>query len=404
MADELAPIPYGRQWIGDDDVQAVVECLRGDWLTQGPTVEKFEAALCKATGASYAVAVSSGTAALHLLALACGVKPGDTGITTPITFVASSNAILYAGGAVRFADIDPATALIKPGNVEAIASALAREGKAPKVIVAVDMTGHVADLPAIQSIAAKVGAKVIEDAAHSLGATYTHAGQTYRAGCCRHSDAAILSFHPVKHITTAEGGAILTNDKAIFERVRDLRTHGIHRDPQRLQRRDEGPWYYEQDQLGYHYRITDLQCALGLSQLSKLESFVTRRRALAARYDNALQQQPLVGKLSVLESPAGQQPAYHLYVVRVAGASLEEIAARRKQLYMCLRERKIFTQIHYIPVTWQPYYQQHAGTSESDCPAANAYYAGCLSLPMYPKLSDGEQDRVIGALQDWARS
>lgn len=396
----MTPLPYGRQWIDDDDVAAVVACLRGDWLTQGPKVEEFERALCAATGARHAVAVSSGTAALHLAALAVGVGPGDTGITSAVTFVASANCVAYSGGEPHFADVDPETGLIDLASLEDVVGRLTRAGRPPKAIVPVDFAGQPADLPAVRAIADRCGAKVISDAAHSLGGAYTHAGQTYRAGCCAHSDLAILSFHPVKHVTTGEGGAVLTNNPALAARVRDLRTHGIHKDPARLTRPDEGPWYYEQAELGYHYRITDLQCALGLSQSRKLDRFVGRRNEIARRYDAALAEPPLAGWLTPLRTlPATATHAYHLYVVRLVrrpGESLDQLAARRKTLYLGLRERKIYTQVHYIPVPMQPFY----GGRADDHPGATAYYAGCLSLPMFPKMTDADVDRVIEALRE----
>jgi perosamine synthetase len=336
--EKLPPLSYGRQWVDEDDIAAVVDCLRGDWLTQGPRVEQFEAALAAATGARHAVAVSSGTAALHLAALAAGIAPGDTGVTSAITFVASANCIAYCGGQPHFADVNPDTALVDLGSLKDRVAELTRSGRPPKLIVPVDFAGQPADLPAIRDIADGCGAKVVEDAAHALGASYMHGGTTFRAGCCAHSDMAILSFHPVKHVTTGEGGAVLTNDPGLAKRLRNLRTHGIHRDPARLTRPDEGPWYYEQDELGYNYRITDLQCALGISQMKKLGRFVERRNAIARIYDAALAQSPLAGWLA----PLGRRPqtgvhAYHLYVVRLVrrpGETLDALALRRKAFYL----------------------------------------------------------------------
>ena len=402
MTEASKSLPYGRQWIDDDDVAAVVQCLRGDWLTQGPHVEQFEQALSSATGARYAVAVSSGTAALHLAALAAGVSPGDTGITAAITFVASANCIAYCGGQPSFADVDPHTGLIDLASLEEQVQRLTRIGKGPRLIVPVDLTGQPADLPAVRVIAERCGAKVVEDAAHALGGAYEHKGTTFRAGCCAHSDMAILSFHPVKHVTTGEGGAVLTNDAGLAARLRNLRSHGIHRDAGRLTRADEGPWYYEQDALGFNYRITDLQCALGVSQMMKLHRFVERRNAVARIYDEALARAPLAGWLAPLKRrPATAIHAYHLYVVclvRQPGETLEALALRRKALYVGLRERKIFTQVHYIPVPLQPYYQAQPGAADWHDSGAQAYYASCLSLPMYPLLSDSDVRRVVEAL------
>jgi perosamine synthetase len=394
-----ANLPYGRQWIDDDDVASVVDCLRGDWLTQGPAVEQFERALCESTGATFAVAVASGTAALHLACLAAGVGPGDTGITSAITFVASANGIAYCGGNPQFADVDPQTGLIDPDSLAIVA-----ERHPPKVIVPVDLAGQPADLPAIRAIADRYGAKVIEDAAHSLGASYLYNGETFRAGSCRHTDFAILSFHPVKHITTAEGGAILTNDPAAANRLRELRTHGIHRDPKKLTRPEEGPWYYEQDSLGYHYRITDMQCALGISQLKKLERFVTRRNEIATMYDRAFAASPFADKLTPLrQNPSTARNAYHLYVIRLnrrESESLESLAGRRKALFLGMREKKIFCQVHYIPVPMQPYYHDRSCATDCSSCGARQYYSGCLSLPMFPKMADGDVDRVISTLAE----
>jgi UDP-4-amino-4,6-dideoxy-N-acetyl-beta-L-altrosamine transaminase len=395
-------LPYARQWIDDEDIAAVVACLRGDWLTQGPRIEQFEHALCAATGAKHAVAVASGTAALHLAALAAGVGPGHCGVTSAITFVASANCIAYCGGRPHFADVDPDSALMDMNSLEAQVKALTAAGTPPKVIIPVDLAGQPADLPAVRLIADRCGAMVIEDAAHSLGATYTVRGETYGAGSCAHSDMAILSFHAVKHVTTAEGGAILTNNPQLAARMRDLRSHGIHKDPARLTRPDEGPWYYEQSELGYHYRITDLQCALGLSQLKKLEGFLARRNAIARQCDRALAKAPLAGWLIPLRTlPATAQHAYHLYVVKLVrrpGESLRQLAGRRRALYLALRARNIFSQVHYIPVPMQPYYRDRLGALACDSAGAFAYYAACLSLPMFPRMTDADVQRVLDAL------
>jgi len=397
----LTPLPYGRQWIDDADVAAVVECLRGDWLTQGPTVERFEQALCEATGAKFAVAVASGTAALHLAALASGVGPGDTGVTASITFTASANCIAYCGGEPHFADVVPDTGLIDLTSLATRVDELTRVGRPRKLIVPVDFAGQPAALPGVRAIAERCGAKVVSDAAHSLGAAYTYAGETFRSGSCVHSDAAILSFHPVKNVTTGEGGAVLTNDPQLAGKIRDLRSHGIHRDPIRLTRPDEGPWYYEQDALGYHYRISDLQCALGLSQLKKLGRFVERRNEIAERYHAAFARAPFAGWLLPLRTlPTTVTHAYHLHAVgliRRTGEALENLAARRKACYLALRERKIFTQVHYIPVPMQPYYRDRADELGQ---GASAYYAGCLSLPMFPKMDDADVDRVVEAMAE----
>lgn len=395
-------LPYGRQLIEEDDIAAVTAQLRSDWLTQGPTVAKFEEALAGLTGARYAVAVSSGTAALHLAALAVGVRPGDSGITSDVTFVASANCIRYAGGTPALADVDPTTGHISLPALRSVVTGLKAGGKNIRVIVPVDFSGSVADLEGVRAIADEVGAMVIEDAAHSLGATYTsRGGEVLRAGSCLHAQLAILSFHPVKHITTGEGGAILTNDEGAWRELLELRTHGITKDPARLTKVD-GPWYYEQHALGYHYRLTDLQCALGISQAAKLQRFVARRRAIAARYDAAFGAQPFKTQLAPLAIRPGVSSSYHLYVIRLTprpGETLEAVAARRKALYEGLREREIGPQVHYIPVHTQPDFQR-AGLSAGQFEGANTYYAGCLSLPMFPGMTDADADRVVNAVGD----
>jgi UDP-4-amino-4,6-dideoxy-N-acetyl-beta-L-altrosamine transaminase len=385
-------LPYGRQWIEDDDIEAVVAQLKSDWLTQGPAVAEFEKQLCQATGAKYAVAVSSGTAALHLASLAAGVGEGDVGVTSDITFVASANGIRYAGGKPVLVDVDPATALISLDELEA-----RTKGLKPKVLIPVDFSGAVADLPRVRALADKLGAMVVEDAAHSLGATYTHEGQTFRAGCCAHAQMAILSFHPVKHVTTGEGGAITTNDPKLYATLNELRTHGITKDPARLGKND-GPWYYEQVELGLNYRLTDLQCALGISQMKKLGRFVARRRELAKRYDAAFAK--LADRVTPLKVRPGTESSYHLYVLNLVpkkGEALSSVADRRRALYMALREENILPQVHYIPVHTQPDFIR-ARMAEGKFPGAEQYYAGCISLPLFPRMSDADCDRVIDAV------
>jgi dTDP-4-amino-4,6-dideoxygalactose transaminase len=370
-------------------------------------IERFERALGEATGANYAVAVTNGTAALHLAVLAAGFQSGDHGLTSAITFAATANSIAFAGGHVHFSDVNPETALVDLQLLGNQLKALVSAGTPPKVILPVDMGGQCADLPTIRRLADSCGARVIEDAAHSLGAAYEENGKRYQAGSCVHSDMAILSFHPVKHITTGEGGAVLTNDQKLADRLRKLRNHGIHKDPLCFERPDEGPWYYEQDQLGFNYRLTDIQCAMGLSQLNKLDRFLDRRREIAATYDQVFSKSPLSEFLRPLEQVPDRLHAYHLYVVRLVrrpGEDLARIAQRRKELYLFLRNRGIFTQVHYIPVNWHPYYQRFHGTSLEDCLGANTYYASCLSLPIYPLMGDGEIERVVEVLHEWSHS
>jgi UDP-4-amino-4,6-dideoxy-N-acetyl-beta-L-altrosamine transaminase len=386
----LSVLPYGRQCLEEDDFQAVLRVLKGDWLTQGPTIAEFEEALTQISGARYSVAVSSGTGALHLACLAAGVGPGDFGITSPITFVASANCIAYCGGIPGFADIDLRTSCLDPADVENVCSR-----RPPKVIIPVDFAGQPADLPAIQAVAHRHSAVVIEDAAHALGASYEHEGCWHKAGSCAHSDLAVLSFHPVKHITTGEGGAVLTNSPELYSKLQRLRTHGVTRDAALLTRND-GPWYYEQHDLGYHYRITDIQCALGLSQLRKLGRFVERRRALVERYREALAD--LASDLTLLLEQPTKRSSYHLLVAQIQGG-----AERRRCVFEALAARNIRCQVHYIPVHLQPWYQNHVGTRDGGFPRAEAYYAGCLSLPLFPAMADRDIDRVASALRETLR-
>jgi len=393
-------LSYGRQWISEEDVDAVRDCLRGDYLTQGPRVAEFEASLRRATGARYAVAVSSGTAALHLAYEALGFGPGDTGVTSAISFVATANAFLYCGGSARFADVEPDTALIDIESLRRVAST----GPRPKIIAPVDLGGHTFDRLAVRRIADDLGAMVVEDAAHSLGAAYTAGGESFLVGSCAHADAAILSFHPVKHITTAEGGAVLTRHEHVYQRLLSLRSHGIHRDPTRFVRGAEdpyaGPWYYEQTELGHHYRLPDVLCALGTSQMKRLAEFVTRRRELAALYDRAFASDRFASKLRPLEVRAREGSAYHLYVVQLierVGESLRDVARRRRRLFDSLREQGILAQVHYIPIPWQPFY---AKSGAAEYPGAESYYARSLSLPMFPAMEEADVARVVAAVEE----
>ena len=400
------PLPYGRQTVDEADVAAVVECLRGDRLTQGPRVERFEAALCQASGARHAVAVASGTAALHLACLAVGVKPGDCGVTAAVTFVASANCLAYCGATPHFADIDPRTGLIDPASLAAVVDQLEVAGTPPKALIPVDFAGQPADLPAVRAIADRVGAAVIADAAHALGAAYRPPDENgaRRVGEGRLADATTFSFHPVKPVTTGEGGAVVTDDEGLADAVRELRTHGIHRDPARLTRTNEGPWYYEQAALGYHYRVTDLQCALGLSQLKKLDAFLDRRNAVANQYDAALADAPFAGRIEPLAKRTETvRHGYHLYVVRLIpddGEPAESVAARRRALFGALHRGGVLAQVHYVPVPMQPFY----GGDASAFPGARAYYAGCVSLPIYPGLSDDGVRRALDVLADGLES
>jgi perosamine synthetase len=376
------PIPYGRQTIEDDDVAAVVEALRSDFLTQGPRVAEFEQAVAEACDAPYAVAFSSGTAALHGAALAAGLGPGDELVTSAMTFAASANCGAYVGARPVFADIDPATWNVSAGTVKAVA------GERTRMVVPV----HFAGLPApIAEIRETLGPDVVivEDAAHAIGARQADEP----VGACTHSDMTVFSFHPVKTITSAEGGVVTTRDQGLYQRLQDARTHGITKDPARLQRPDEGGWYMEQVSLGFNYRITDVQCALGVSQMRKLERFVERRNEIAARYVELLGDVPELGLAP--EPGAGARHGRHLYVVHHRDG-----APARRRLYDGLRERGIYAQVHYLPVYLHPWYQQSYGYGTGLCPAAEDYYAGCLSLPCFPALTDAEQESVAAAVRE----
>ncbi|MCB0359344.1 MAG: UDP-4-amino-4,6-dideoxy-N-acetyl-beta-L-altrosamine transaminase [Bdellovibrionales bacterium] len=375
-------IPYGRQDISEDDIAAVVRVLRGDYLTTGPAVAEFEAALQQATGAKHAIVCASGTAALHLAAIALDLKPGAVGVTSPITFVASANCIEYVGGRSSFTDIDPLTLCLDPSLLE---KRCKTEGP-PAVVIPVSFAGIPASLPEIWSLARRYGFRVVEDAAHALGSRYDVAGNSFRCGGCSHSDLAILSFHPVKTITAGEGGAVTTNDDSLAERIRSLRSHGITRHAKKAGKAD-APWYYEMTELGFHYRLTDIQCALGTSQLRRLDQFKARRRELVDRYNKAFEN---VSAIQCPPIPAHTDPCFHIYPIVLA-----EGATRRRLLYDVLLNEGIHTQVHYIPVYWQPYYREKYGLEPGLCPHAERYYQGALSLPLFPSLTDEQQDRVI---------
>lgn len=384
-------IPYGKHHIDEDDIACVVEVLRSGLLTQGPAVEAFECKVAEYVGAKYAVAISSGTAALHLAAIVAGVGPGTILVTSPITFVASANAGLYVGSKIAFADIDPDTINISPAALEKVVA----ENPDVKAIVPVHFAGLPCDMKSIKSIADKAGAVIIEDAAHALGASYPDGR---RVGCCAYSLMTVFSFHPVKSIAAGEGGMITTNDEGLYRRLIRLRSHGINKldDPslskdQAYTNGFKNPWYYEMQELGFHYRLTDIQSALGLSQIKKLDAFILRRRFLARRYDVAFSgvklirpAQPFFGELS----------AHHLYPVRIDFSA----AGTTRAIFMDhLRQRDIVAQVHYIPVPSQPFYKR-LGFVGGDYPQANAYYSEALSLPLYVDLTEKQQDFVIAVL------
>lgn len=378
-------IPYGRQDITDEDVEAVAAVLRSDWLTQGPSIEHFESAIAAYCGAKHAIAVNSATSALHIACMALELGQGDWLWTTPNTFVASANCALYCGAQVDFVDIDAKTHNMSVTALEKKLQQAELSGRLPKIVVPVHFAGEPCDLRAIKVLADRYGFAVIDDASHAIGGRYGE----YVIGGTPYSDITIFSFHPVKIITTGEGGMAVTNNAQLGAKLARLRTHGITRNPAEMQHEADGPWYYEQIELGYNYRITDLQAALGLSQMKRLDAYVARRHELAARYDQLLANLPL--QRPVREH--GNLSGLHLYVVVLNDVS------RRRAVFEALRAAGIGVNVHYIPVHLQPYYRE-MGFKPGDFPAAEAYYAGAISLPMFAKLTDEQQDVVVHALAD----
>jgi len=381
-------IPYGRQDISDDDVTAVVDVLRSEFLTQGPAIERFERAVADYCGARHAVAVSNATAGLHLACLAAGLGPGDAHWTSPNTFLASANSGVYCGARPDFVDIDPHTLNMDPAALADRLAAAARAGSLPRTLVPVHFGGQSCDMAAIAGLARQHGVTVIEDASHAIGGRYRGAP----VGGCAFSDMTVFSFHPVKIVTTGEGGMVLTNRDDLCERLRLLRSHGMTRDPARMDGESHGAWYYQQVELGYNYRMTDLQAALGTSQMARLDAFVARRHALARRYDALLADLPL--------EPQRHHPdafsAFHLYVVRLRGA---EAAQARRAVFDALRARGVGVNVHYIPVHLQPFYRRY-GFGEGDFPEAERYYAEAITLPLFHGLTEELQDRVVAALRE----
>ena len=375
-------IPYGRQHITDEDIQAVVDVLKSDFITQGPRIEEFEKAFAHYIGVKYAVAVSNGTAALHLCSLALGVKGGDNVITTPITFVATANCVRYAGGEVVFADIDPETYLLDLNKVRELLEASPKGSF--KGIMPVDFAGRAVDLEAFRKLADEYNCWIIEDSCHAPGGYFIDSqGLQHNCGNGDYADLSIFSFHPVKHFTSGEGGMITTNNESLFRKLRNLRNHGIQQIC-KLNHYNHGPWYYEMQELGFNYRLTDFQAALGTSQIKRAKEGLDRRREIAKIYFDAFTDKPYIKR----QAGVIQGHAYHLYVVEFE---------RRKELYEYLRTKNVYTQVHYIPVHLMPYYRQF-GWKEGDLPNAEAYYNSCLSLPMYPTLGVDEQQFVIDAI------
>ncbi len=381
-------IPYGRQDITQADIDAVVSVLQSDFLTQGPMVPRFEQSVAQHVGARHALAMNSATSALHVACLALGLGNGDWLWTTPITFVASANCGLYCGAQVDFVDIDPRTYNLCPQALARKLEQAEREGKLPKVVVAVHLCGQPCDMLAIHVLAQRYAFKVIEDASHAIGGKY----QGEFIGNCRYSDITVFSFHPVKIITTAEGGMALTNDAELAARMELLRSHGITRDPAQMTHEADGPWYYQQIDLGFNYRMTELQAALGVTQLDRLDQFVARRHQLAQRYDDLLSELPVTTPWQHPDSYSG----LHLYVIRL---QLGKITKTHSQVFEALRERGIGVNLHYIPVHTQPYYQR-MGFGVGDFPEAERYYAEAISLPMFQTMTEAQQDEVVAAVRE----
>lgn len=378
-------IPYGRQIISDADIRAVTDVLKSEYLTQGPVIQRFEQSVATRVGARHAVAVNSATSALHIACLALDLGPRDILWTSPITFVASANCGRYCGADVDFVDIDPDTFNICPDALERKLQTAQENSRLPKIIVAVHMCGQSPDMVRINDLARRYGVRVIEDASHSIGADYL--GKP--VGNCSHSDITVFSFHPVKIITSAEGGMALTNYAEIAERMERLRSHGITRDPAQMTYTPDGPWYYQQLELGWNYRMTEMQAALGLSQMDQLDAFIARRRDLADAYDAALARLPLrrPGRLT------GAASSWHLYVIRL------EDETRHRNAFEALRDKGIGVNLHYIPVHLQPYYQA-LGFNPGDFPVAEDYYTRAISIPLYAGLTDEQQQQVVSAISE----
>ncbi|MGO4128860.1 UDP-4-amino-4,6-dideoxy-N-acetyl-beta-L-altrosamine transaminase [Inquilinus sp. YAF38] len=397
-------LPYGRQYIDQDDIDAVARALQADYLTTGPTVGEFERAFCAATGAPFAAACSNGTAALHLATLALGLGPGDVCVVPAVTFLATANCARYVGADVVFADVDPATGLMRPEDLETAVDRIPQihPGGRFRAVLPVHLAGQTVALAPIAEIARRHDAFVIEDACHALGTEYETAEGRVQVGTCTHSDLACFSFHPVKTIALGEGGMVTSADPELQRKLARQRSHGMTRDPDTFVNTElavdpaqagVNPWYYEMQEIGFNYRLTDIQAALGLSQLRKLDWFKARRRALAARYDAALA--PLAPVLRPIAKAPGCDPVLHLYEVLIDFAA---IGRTRGQVVRALHAKGIGTQVHYIPVNRQPYYEDIYG--RRPLPGAESFYASCLSLPLFPAMQDGDVERVVEALRE----
>jgi len=385
-------IPYGRHDITQADIDAVIGVLKSDYLTQGPMVPRFEEMVASYCGVGHALAMNSATSALHVACMALGLGPSDWLWTSPVTFVASANCARYCGAQVDFVDIDPRTYNLSPQALEHKLVKAEKSGRLPKVVVPVHLCGQPSDMQAIHTLAQRYGFKIIEDASHAIGGKYQ--GQPIGNG--RYSDITVFSFHPVKIITTAEGGMALTNDASLANRMALLRSHGITRDPAQMTHESDGPWYYQQIDLGYNYRMTELQAALGVSQMDRLDDYVKRRHTIAHHYDEQLAGLPVT---IPWQHPDGYS-GLHLYPIRL---QLDRINCNHREVFDSLRKQSIGVNLHYIPVHTQPYYQR-MGFRIGDYPQAERYYAEAISLPMYPTMSIAQQDQVIAAVGEAVRT
>lgn len=377
---------YGKQTIDENDINAVVEVLKSDFLTQGPAIEKFEKFVADYCGAKYAVAVTNATSALHIACLAAGLGKGDTLWTSPITFTASANCGRYCGANVDFVDIDNNTYNM---SVEELEGKLTKAEVLPKVLVPVHLAGQSCDMEKIHALAKKFNITVIEDASHAIGADY----EDTKVGCCKYSDMTVFSFHPVKIVTTGEGGMVLTNNKDMYDKLLLYRSHGITRAPELMTKEADGPWYYQQIDLGFNYRMTDMQAALGYSQMHKIDEFVARRRELAARYNELLKDLDMLKLPYQDESTAS---SWHLYIVRV---DFSKISKTKKQIFAEMKDKGICLNLHYIPVHTQPYYEK-LGFKQGDFPVSEKYYEEAFTLPLYYSLTNEQQDYIIEALKE----
>lgn len=372
---------YGKQSIGQRDIDAVVEVLKSDFLTQGPAIEKFEKYVAEYCRVKYAVAVTNATSALHIACLAAGLGKGDVLWTSPITFTASANCGRYCGADVDFVDIDPSTYNM---SVDELEKKLQKMAVKPKVVIPVHLAGQSCDMDKIYKLSQEYGFKVIEDASHAIGADY----KSTKIGCCKYSDLTVFSFHPVKIVTTGEGGMVLTNDKELHEKLLLYRSHGITRDTKLMTRLADGPWYYQQIELGFNYRMTDMQAALGYSQMQKVDEFVSRRRYLAKRYDELLKN---INNIQLPYQNDDTDSSWHLYVVR---ADFSKMSKTKQQIFDGMKDRGICLNLHYIPVHTQPYYQKQ-GFKDGDFPNSEKYYEEAFTLPLYYSLTDEQQDYIV---------